>query len=154
MRDADLEVLFDERELRPGDRISELKDVVSSADIILVLISAASVGSQGVQYEINTALASMIKDRAIALIPALLDRSQIPDQLKEFQYLDLSSNFESGTQRLIAQIRTASEIEYSKLSGLQFEALVADLLRTLGFKIERQTRRDMVMFDWHIHAPA
>lgn len=90
LRDAGLLVWIDAWDLAPGDSIAERIDQgIASSDILLVLLSQSSVASQWVQKELSTALSGELRDRAITVIPALIEDCDVPPLLADRQYLDL-----------------------------------------------------------------
>jgi restriction endonuclease Mrr len=110
---------------------------VASSDLLLILLSPRSVGSRWIQSELNAGLGKELKDRAVCVIPALIEDCQLPPSLADRAYVDLRHDLPGGVERLVDQLDTAFALSYSKLDGLQFESLVADLLVELGFSIHR-----------------
>jgi hypothetical protein len=79
----------------------------------------------------------------------VIDDVSIPPSLKSYQFLDLRGDFGQGIKRLVEQISSAPEIDFSRLDWKKFEDLVADLLIKLDFKnIERQARINNSKFDF------
>lgn len=143
LRSAKLKIWFDEWEIRPGDKITEsIRFGVKSSDIILLLISESSKSSSWLNEEINSSLMSRAKDRRVTIIPILLDAGTVPSNLSEFKFLDLSENFSAGLEELISEINAMTVIDYSRLTPQEFECLVADLLKSIGFRIEKQALSD------------
>jgi hypothetical protein len=133
-----LKVLFNAWELAPEDSIAtQIKQAVSSSDFLLILLSPRSVASRWMQSELNIALAREMKDRAITVIPAVIEECEIPPFLAGQQYLDLRYDLTSGIQRLAHQLVGAPNIELFRLDWQTFENLVGDLLTELGFSIQR-----------------
>jgi hypothetical protein len=141
---AGLRVWFDTWELASGDSIAErIEQAVSSSDLLLVLLSRRSVESQWVQKELGAALERELKDRAITVIPALIEDCEVPAALARRVFIDLRQDFDVAVQRLAEQLGAATELRLSSLTGQAFENLVADLLVELGFTVERiPSRRD------------
>lgn len=144
LKSAGVRVWFDEWSLSVGDSIVEkIESELRAADVLLVLLSPASVESRWVRKELNAALSSELRSRAVTVIPALIADCELPLLLADRQYVDLRSNFEAGVGRLIEQLNIIPEIDFSTLDGREFEQLVADLLVELGFKLEKaQLSRD------------
>jgi hypothetical protein len=139
LKRAGVHVWLGDWELGPGDSLREhIGSAASSSDCILVLLSAASVESRWVRQEINFALSRELEDRAIRLIPVLIEDCKIPDNLMDRVYLDLRQDRETGVRRLIDQIAAMSSVQFSDLTPQQFESLVGDLLVQLGFSVETQ----------------
>jgi len=138
LRNAGLLVWIDAWELAAGDSIAQRIDqAIASSDILLVLLSQSSVASQWVQKELSAALSGELRDRAITVIPALIEDCRIPPLLADRQYLDLRRDLPAAIQRLVEQIGSAPALDFSKLDGRAFEAMVGDLLATLGFAVQR-----------------
>src|SRR5215469_6217655 len=73
LRGSGLHVWFAEWELMPGDSIAERIDAgLSSSDVLVVLLSPAALASRWVEQELSAALMREIRDRAIAVVPALV----------------------------------------------------------------------------------
>lgn len=135
---AGLTVWFAAWELTPGESIaSRVAEGMSASDIIIVLLSPRSVASRWVAFELETAIAREIHDRAITVIPAVIADCEIPPLLAEKVYLDLRTDLDAGIQQLIRRLAAVPEIDYSRLDGRTFENLVADLLGDIGFTVER-----------------
>lgn len=138
LRAAGLRVWFDEWELAVGDSIvPRIEQAVATSDLLLVLLSPRSVESKWVQKELSSFLARELKDRAITLIPALIEECEIPPVLADRQFLDLRKDFDKGLEQLISQLRAVPDIDFSRLDGRSFEKLVGDLLLELGFSIKK-----------------
>jgi hypothetical protein len=138
LQDAGLLVWIDAWELAPGDSIAQrIEEAIASSDILLVLLSQNSVASQWVQKELSAALSRELRDRAITVIPALLEDCEIPGLLADRQYLDLRRDLPAAIRRLVEQIGSAPRLDFSKLDGRTFEAMVGDLLAKLGFSVQR-----------------
>jgi TIR domain/Restriction endonuclease len=138
LRSSGLEVWFEQWELASGDSISErIGEAVASSDVIVVLLSPDSLASNWVAHELNTALLREVGDRAISVIPVLVEDCEIPPLLANRVYLDLRHDRKTGIQRLVSQIAAASIVHFSELDARTFENLVGDLLTTLGFSVQR-----------------
>jgi hypothetical protein len=140
LRKSGVSAWFDEWDLASGDSFKErIESAVVSSDYVLLLLSPAAVDSNWVQSEVNFALSRELKDRAIRLVPVLIEDCEIPWALRDRIYLDLRQNRESGINRLVAQLSAVPAIQFSELTPQTFEKLVGDLLVELGFSIESET---------------
>lgn len=138
LRAAGLRVWVDEWELAVGDSLlPQIEKALTSNDLLLVLLSPRSVESPWVQLEFSSLLIRELKDRAITLIPALIEDCEIPPVLADRVHLDLRADFDKGLERFISQLRAVPDIDFSRLDGRTFEALVGDLLLELGFSIQQ-----------------
>jgi hypothetical protein len=137
LKNAGLRVWIDEWELAAGDSIAaRIEEAVASSDILLVLLSPRSVESRWVQSELNAALSRELRDRAITVVPALIEDCVIPPLLADRQFLDLRTDWSHALRRLVDQIGSAPDVDFSRLDSTSFERLVADLLDKLGFVVQ------------------
>src|ERR1019366_9465903 len=84
-----LRVWFDAWELASGDSIVQrIEQAVATSDILVVLLSPNSVASRWVQTELSAAFLSReLRDRAITIIPAVIEDCEIPPLLADRKYL-------------------------------------------------------------------
>ena len=93
-----VEPWLDEVSLLPGvDWDIEIRSAVRSSDVVLVFLSKYSINKEGyIQKEIKQALdiADEKPEKTIFIIPLRLEKCEVPDRLKRWQWLDL---FEDGS---------------------------------------------------------
>jgi HJR/Mrr/RecB family endonuclease len=131
-------VLYDAWELAPGDSLqSRVGKSIAASDYLVVLLSTHSVQSSWVQSELQGALLSEMNDRAITVIPVLVDDVTVPSSLRDRLYLDLTTDEKSGITQLQRQLSAALDIDFSLLNYSSFESLVDALLTELGFETTR-----------------
>jgi hypothetical protein len=132
-------VKLDASDLAAGESLhhSEISKSIAASDYLLVLLSTHSVRSPWVQSELEGALRAEMNDRAITVIPVLLDRVELPSSVRNRMYIDLSRDQASGIVQLQRHLAAAPDIDFSSLNYSSFEALVAALLSQLGFEIRR-----------------
>ncbi|MEJ0106590.1 MAG: restriction endonuclease [Bacteroidota bacterium] len=76
--------------------------------------------------------------RKITVLLVLLEKTNVPSDLLGFEYINLTGNFESGIDKIVKKLKVIPEITFDTFDPLQFENLVADLLKEYNFKnIER-----------------
>ena len=139
LKGAGLKVWFAEWALKPGDSIAQrIEEGLRASDLLLILLSPSSIGSDWVTYEWNAALNRELSARAVTVIPVLIADCDIPPMLSNLQYVDLRSDLEAGIHNLVRQLGVVPNIDFSRLDWKTFENLVADLLVALGFRVERQ----------------
>jgi hypothetical protein len=149
LKNSGVTVWFKDWELAAGDSIvSRIEQAVASSDLIIVLLSPSSVASRWVQAELSAALSRELRDRAITVLPALIDDCDIPPLLADRVYIDLRQDFAGGVKRLVAQLAVAPNLEFSNLHAHAFESLVADLLVRLGFSVQRMSTTRDAGFDF------
>jgi hypothetical protein len=82
LQNAGLNVKINAWALEPGDSIAQrVQQAVLSSDILVVLLSPRAVASSWVQTEFNAAISRELRDRAITVIPALIEDCDIPPSL-------------------------------------------------------------------------
>jgi hypothetical protein len=134
-------IWMDDCELAPGDSLrSRIDDALSATDYVVVLLSSHSVSSNWVRYELNGSLLRDMANRAVTLLPVLIDNCEIPSHLSSIQYLDLRTDPELGVDELALMLEETARIDFSQLDAYQFEQLVADLFSELGFRTEVSDR--------------
>ncbi|WNZ28651.1 MAG: TIR domain-containing protein [Candidatus Bathyarchaeota archaeon] len=143
------DIAFDERELLPGDLIADkLRMNIRTNDYVFILISKNALkkgwneSSKAYDYYLNELI-----NRNVSLIPVQIDQSEIPKSLSHFRFLNLRKPTDNNITKLIEQIGIAPKIDFSSISSLQFEQLVADLLMKLNFKI---LQKEKVFCDYEI----
>jgi hypothetical protein len=106
-------VWLDEINLLPGqDWKREVSKAVRNSDRVVICLSKKSIDKAGfVQKEIRYALdvADEKPESQIFLIPARLEVCNVPERLREKQWVDLFA--ENGFDRLVAAISTINELK-------------------------------------------
>lgn len=98
----DFTVWYDKSSLLPGQRfVNTIEDAIQSCQLFLACISENSIGKRGfVQSELKRALdvIDQMPEDAIFIVPIRLDDSEVPRQLKPFQYLDFNGSIGSAVK--------------------------------------------------------
>ncbi|MCX5734705.1 MAG: TIR domain-containing protein [candidate division NC10 bacterium] len=145
---ARLPIWLDEWELAAADPIAKRLDRGStSSSVLLLLFSYAASLSLWVRRELAAGLRDDFRARAISPLLVRLDNSKIPEALMDLKYVDLHSDFDAGLAVLLQSIRDASAIDLGRLDPRMFELLIADLLRSEGYDIQRISRGQELGFD-------
>src|SRR6266576_4710928 len=143
LQEVGINVWFDVWELAPGDSISERVDqALQARDLFLLFLSKASVASRWVRTELNAVLTNEMRDRAITIIPVIIEDCDIPAVLTDRMYVDLRGDVGAGVQRLVAQLTATATVDFSTLDPERFEHLVRELLIALGFALRTDYRAD------------
>lgn len=107
LAEAGVEPWLDEEKLLPGQQWeAEIRRAISSTDAMIVCLSQKMIEKIGyVQSELRLALeaANLQPAGRIFLVPARLEPCSVPDQLSDWQSVDLFT--ERGWQRLLAALR-------------------------------------------------
>jgi TIR domain len=102
---------FDEEDLIPGQAWdTEIRAAVRASDVVVVCLSQSSITKEGyVQKEIRYALdiAEEKRPGTIFLIPARLDECDVPERLKDVQWVDLFRS--NGYERLLKALQKRGE---------------------------------------------
>lgn len=104
----DIEPWIDEGELAYGDSlIDRLSNAIDTVDLVLAVISSASVSSSWVQKELDIAMNREIEKRRVTVIPILCDESDLPGFLKGKFYADFSTKHKRqiNRQKLVWSIK-------------------------------------------------
>ena len=129
---------MDKRDILPGEiwEIS-IKKAIRNSDFFIACITANSVHKRGVlQKEIREALdvRNEMQDHDIYIIPARLEDCELPENLSQFQCVDLFRN--DGWSSLIKAIDIGIGVkERDILSSLENKSLVTDLSNKIGFHL-------------------
>ena len=87
------DVWIDEKKIMPGQNWElEIEKAIDSSDVILICLSSLSVSSESyIHKEIKAALdrAEKMPEGEIFIIPCRLDNVEMPQRLKEIQWVDL-----------------------------------------------------------------
>lgn len=87
---AGFDVWIDQARLRPGDSIvCSVSAGLCETDIVLVLLSRASISSNWVAAEVNAALSSRLAGKGPVVVPVLLDDCNVPALLRDLVHIDL-----------------------------------------------------------------
>ncbi|ACK70004.1 restriction endonuclease [Gloeothece citriformis PCC 7424] len=133
LRSRNLDVWLDEYELKAGENwVDSIRNAISASSYFFLLLSKDSVNSPF----INTEFISILKElqiRNITLIPILLENCEIPQPLAVYQFFDMRSGIEENLDQLANTLKSASKIDFEKLTPKTFDQLVIDLLKKLGF---------------------
>lgn len=103
-----LQVWMDTKDLTGGDSIVEaVSEAISAADIYVVCLSPASVGSTWVRHELDLAMSLKVERGSPHVLPILLAKTEIPVVLKGRFYIDVSSSEDAGRaeiQRFVSNV--------------------------------------------------
>ncbi len=118
-----------------GDSLeAEIYNLISASDYLIVLLSPHTLSSKWTSYELSTAIGKELTIRGITILPVLIADTEIPDVLRQYQLIDCRGDVKSGIEKLVEQISTAPEIDFSRLDWKSFQDLVVDLMSKLGFR--------------------
>ena len=125
LRDAGVKTWFDFSELLPGERWQEkIQDALRNSKILVIILSANSVGSPWTFFELGAAVA----DRK-GIIPVLtgdVDLKHIAPLLLQFQFLKETSPKEAGKRVAETIEKFERELEEEPASEVSETALLSE----------------------------
>lgn len=98
--------------IKVGDSIvDKINQGLSSHDNLIVILSKASVRSEWVNRELNSSLIRQLKDRAIRILPALMEDCDIPPLLVDIKYADFRLDYNKGFTSLVDAFQADFDLE-------------------------------------------
>ncbi len=102
LKDQGIDVWYDEWSIGVGDSlVSKIEAGIADSNVLLVILSKASIKSSWVRAEINAFFNKAMSDRNIRLIPVLLEDVEVPPLLRDRMYVDFRKDFEGGLTTLV-----------------------------------------------------
>lgn len=107
LRAQGYEIWDNRSQLKAGDNFQQkILEELEESDVLLIIVSKNSFRSEWAQQEFATiVLQQEITNGSRRIIPIKIDEISMPSYLAHLQYLDFSQDFESGMERLIADLR-------------------------------------------------
>ncbi len=128
-----------------------IEQSLKTSDYFLPIVSHASAASGHFAEEVLRAdFVRELSDRAIKIIPIVLDRADVPTPLRGILYLDFTGDPDTAMKRLLDVFAPVVDIDFAALSPEAFEDLVADFLVAVGRKAERDVVIDGREYDFVI----
>ncbi len=102
LRSAGIPVWVDLFEIQIGDSLIEkIKEGITRADYIGVILSPRSISSHWVKHELNMALAREVTSQRIRVLPILIEPCDLPPFLRDKLYADFTKSYDSGLEALL-----------------------------------------------------
>ena len=80
LKACSVNVWYDDWEISVGDSIvDKVFEGIDSSDVLVVVLSTASVASRWVREELNVAVMRRLSERTIRLMPVVIDDRETPD---------------------------------------------------------------------------
>ncbi|WP_433763724.1 TIR domain-containing protein [Flavobacterium ginsenosidimutans] len=135
LKNTGLEIITEYENISFGENIfDELKYLLQSNDFVIILLSKALFESSYFKYEFTKNFFQETKKRKISIIPVLIEKCNIPTDFLEYEIINLSSGFDKGLDKLLQRIKTIPEVSFERITPLEFEEIIFDLLQSYGFK--------------------
>jgi len=98
-------VWYDDWRIHVGDSIvRKIQQGLASSDFLVILLSRNSTDSKWVEQELNAATIRNIESQGVFVLPALIEKCQIPPFLSDKKYADFTRNPSLAYQELLAAI--------------------------------------------------
>jgi hypothetical protein len=110
-----------------------LKYVIETSEIVLVLLSKSFLESNWANNELNAFLKEAHK-RKVTVIPVVIEKTSIPSNLLDYEIINLTNHYEAGIDKIVRKLKIIPEISFDHFSPSEFENLVTDLLKEFDFK--------------------
>ena len=134
LKENNIDVISDYNNLSSGKIIiDELRYLIESSEIVLLIISKNFFKSNFSNYELSQFLLETQK-RKVTIIPILIEKCEIPSYLMDFETINLVHNFNNGLKKIIERLKVIPEISFDNFSPMEFEKFIYDLLKEYGFK--------------------
>lgn len=102
------QVWLDERDLVVGDPLAEnISKALTSARVVLVIVSSASVSSKWLRYELNLATERMVKGLC-RVIPIVIDQTALPPEVRGLLYADCRDSLDNGWPSILTALQYES----------------------------------------------
>ena len=100
LQDAGLKVWLDADQISPGDEISKkIEQAIKESDTFVMLLSDAIKENHNLNFELGLATGLAKK-----IIPVLVSETQVPEYLRQWRYIDLTSESTEGINDLVSAV--------------------------------------------------
>jgi hypothetical protein len=100
---------LDEWKIRVGESIpTRVGEGIEECDALVVVLSEHAVKSQWVENEWQAKYLHEIRDRRVRVLPALLQKCEIPTLLQAKKYADFTCDWTDGLEELLIALRAAA----------------------------------------------
>lgn len=108
LRRLGVRVWIDEAEINIGDSLqSKIAEAIEETDYVAAVISHNSIQSSWVQRELQMAMSRELEDRAVRVLPILIEPCELPPFLRDKLYADFSdpNDFDAPFARLLGALQ-------------------------------------------------
>jgi hypothetical protein len=97
-----VQVWLDELSIKVGESIADrISQGLAESDYFLFAASKASIQSEWVRLELNTALLKDVERRKVSILPLKLDDCEVPLIIRDKKYADFSQSYKEGLVELL-----------------------------------------------------
>ncbi len=98
-------VWVDRWELHVGDSIiDKIQDAIQESDALIIVISKASMKSEWCKKELSCGLLRELEEKKVLVLPALLEKCDMPVFLRGKKYADFTDNLSDGLKDILEAI--------------------------------------------------
>lgn len=119
--------------------LNKVKYLVETSEIVLLLLSKNYIQSSFADYELHQFLNESQK-RKITIIPVVIERCKVPQQLLDYNIIHLYNDFKKGIEKIRRQLSAIPQINFSDFTPHSFEKFIHQLLTEYGFINIRQEK--------------
>ena len=122
LKSEGVNVWHDEGEVKVGDSIVEkVSERLNTVDFMVFFISASSINSRWVQFELNAIINRRFSERrGPVVLPVLLDDVEVPSVLRDVKYVDLRDHdIQRGVHEIIKAIKFRELKKVERVRGFQ-----------------------------------
>jgi len=114
-------VWVDRWEIKVGESIlNKVQQEIQSASAVLFVLSKASVESEWCKKELSAGLMRELEEKAVTVLPVLLEKCTIPPFLKEKKYADFTQNFDFGLKGIVDAIASITNANRGRIEGIDY----------------------------------
>ncbi len=122
-------------EVAPGANWEEeIKYRMESSDFVMAIISPALFEKEGFKFDYTDEFIESARSRNINLIPVVIEKTNLPPYLLEFEIFDLTTDGRNSLYDLVNRIKAINNIAFDNFTGEKFEDLVYEILVKSEFK--------------------
>jgi len=101
-----IRVWYDISEIKVGDSlISKITEAITNSAYYGVFISKSSQKSIWVKKELSLMREKELRQKTSKILPILIEKTEIPNELKNRVYADFTKNYEDGLKKLLAKLK-------------------------------------------------
>jgi hypothetical protein len=101
LKNLGVDCWLDENKIKVGDSIvSKISDGLATSQTLILFLSPASVKSIWARKEWQSYLARQLAGRKLKILPALLEKCEIPSILSDIRYADFTESYYEGFKQI------------------------------------------------------
>ena len=126
------DIWLDEKEILAGDPLSQsISEAVTTAQVVIFVVSANAVRSKWLKFELNQATGRMVQGKC-RVIPVVIDDHKLPAEVAGLLYADFKTSFKNGMNSVL----TALSHEVAKRPQMFYQVIdeiVREIFGSIGY---------------------